>query len=136
MKDRALFAIFVLLIGSVLVTPAFAAKPVQIEILFMNHGPLQPTLQKLDKVLSGYGGKVSVLRYDFESPEGERFMARKGLREHIPLMIWIDGKTTVPLNGKKITFSGFPTGSGPAFFQGKWTVDDLKKFLDQSVRKD
>jgi len=30
---------------------------------------------------------------------------------------------------------GFPTGSGPAFFQGKWTMDDLKAAIDQSALK-
>jgi hypothetical protein len=36
---------------------------------------------------------------------------------------------------KKVQFVGFPTGSGPAFFQGKWTVDDLKAALDQATVK-
>jgi hypothetical protein len=38
------------------------------------------------------------------------------------------------MGGKEIKFVGFPTGSGPAFFQGKWTLDDLKAALDQSTR--
>ena len=60
-------------------------------------------------------------------------MAKKGIRQHIPLMIWINGKTTVNVKGKDIPFAGFPTGSGPAFFQGKWTMNDLREALDQAV---
>ena len=31
---------------------------------------------------------------------------------------------------------GFPSGAGPAFFQGKWTLADLQKALDQTVPKE
>jgi hypothetical protein len=48
-------------------------------------------------------------------------------------MIWIAGKNAVAINGKEIKFGGFPAGSGPAFFQGKWTMKDLRKALDQAI---
>jgi hypothetical protein len=32
-----------------------------------------------------------------------------------------------------VNFEVFPTGAGPAFFQGKWTIDDLKAALDQAT---
>ena len=114
---------------------ADAAPPVSVEILYMNHGPLQPTLKEINKLCAAYGDKITVSRYDFESPEGELFMNRKGIKQHVPLIIWMNGKSTFSLKGKEITFVGFPTGSGPAFFQGKWTIDDLRKALDQLTRK-
>jgi hypothetical protein len=113
--------------------PATAAQKISVEMLYMNHGPLLSTLKEIDSICAQYKDKVTVSRYDFESPEGERFMAKKGIHEHIPLMIWIDGKYTVSLNGKEIKFIGFPTGSGPAFFQGKWTMEDLRKALNQTI---
>ena len=61
-------------------------------------------------------------------------MAKKGINQHVPLVIWIDDQV-VPVDGKEIIFAGFPTGSGPAFFQGKWTMDDLKAALDQVTGK-
>jgi hypothetical protein len=109
----------------------FAAKEVKVEVLYMNHGPLQPSLEQIKKVFSQYGGKIAVSWYDFETKEGEQFMAKKGITQHVPLVIWLDGKSTVPVNGKEINFTGFPTGSGPAFFQGKWTMDDLRQALNQ-----
>jgi hypothetical protein len=111
------------------------AKPTKIEVLYMNHGPLEATLDQIKGVLSNYGDKLAVSWYDFESREGEQFMAKKGIRQHVPLVIWIDDSPSVTVGVKKVQFVGFPTGSGPAFFQGKWTMDDLKAALDQSTVK-
>ena len=112
-----------------------AAKPTKIEVLYMNHGPLEETLDKIKGVFSKYGDKLAVSWYDFDSKEGEQFMAKKGVRQHLPLVIWIDDSPVVTVGVKKVEFVGFPTGSGPAFFQGKWTMDDLKAALDQSTVK-
>jgi hypothetical protein len=113
----------------------FAAKEVKVEVLYMNHGPLQSSLEQIKQVFSQYGNKINVSWYDFESKEGEQFMAKKGVNQHVPLVIWMDGKFTIPVNGKEIKFVGFPTGSGPAFFQGKWTMEDLRGVLDQITNK-
>jgi hypothetical protein len=131
-------ALFVGLLAAVfLYVPwtASAAKPVKIEILFMNHGPLQPTLQDLKKVFAQYGKKVTVAWHDIDTDDGEKFMAKKGIKGHIPLVVWMDEKVKFKADGKEIIFAGFPTGSGPAFFQGKWTMGDLRKVLDQLTGK-
>jgi hypothetical protein len=112
---------------------AYAAKPAKVEVLYMNHGPLMDTLDRMKRVFSSYGDKISVAWYDFESKEGEDFKARKGINQHVPLVIWIDGNEVVKLGQKQIKFVGFPTGAGPMFFQGKWTIDDLKAALDQAT---
>jgi hypothetical protein len=128
---------FSLLIVSLVCIPwtAIAAKPVKIEVLYMNHGPLQDTLSSMKKIFSQYRGKVSVSWYDFETKEGEAFMAQKGVKQHIPLVIWMDNQEKFQVDGKEIVFVGFPTGSGPQFFQGKWTLADLQKALDQLTNK-
>jgi hypothetical protein len=112
---------------------SFSREPVKIDVLYMDHGPMQPTLRNLDKLFRGYGDKIEVSGHDFESEEGERFKAEKGIRQHIPLVIWIEGESTVQVNGKPVTFAGFPSGSGPSFFQGKWGLADLKTALDQAT---
>jgi hypothetical protein len=112
-----------------------AAKPTKIEVLYMNHGPLMDTLNKIKGVFSGYGDKLTVSWYDFDSEQGEQFMAKKGIKQHVPLVIWIDDSSVFRMGVKEIKFVGFPTGSGPAFFQGKWTMDDLKAALDQVTAK-
>ena len=108
-------------------------EPIRIDVLYMNHGPMRPTLRNLEDLFSRYGDKIAVFRYDFESEEGENFKAQKGIREHIPLVIWIDGKSTVQVNGKQVTLSGFPSGSGPSFFQGKWEIRELEMALNQAT---
>jgi hypothetical protein len=130
MKKTILSCLAVLVLFSVPFT-VFAAKEVKVEVLFMNHGPLQSSLEQIKQVFSKYSSKINVSWYDFESKEGEQFMAKKGINQHIPLVIWLDGKFAVPVNGKEIKFVGFPTGSGPAFFQGKWTMEDLRQALNQ-----
>ncbi len=114
---------------------ASSASPVIVDILYMNHGPLRPTVEQIQQLLSGFGDKVNPSWYDFESKEGEKFMAQKGVRQHIPLVIWLNGKSTVPVEGRDVQLMGFPSGSGPAAFQGKWTMADLRKALDQLTDK-
>ena len=112
-----------------------ATSPATIEILYMSHGPLMGTINQLKNVFSSYGDKVIVSWYDFDTKEGEKFMAKKGIKQHVPLIIWIDGKPKWTVGVREITFAGFPTGSGPASFQGKWTMDDLKMALNQATEK-
>ena len=115
--------------------PALPAPPVSVEILFMNHGPLLSTLKGIRELCNGYDKVLTVSWYDFESPEGEKFIAKKGVHQHLPLVIWIAGKPTVKVKGKEIQFVGFPTGSGPPSFQGNWTLEDLRGALDQAAGK-
>ncbi len=101
----------------------------------MNHGPLQSSLQEIRNVFSQYKGKIAVSWYDFESKEGEDFMAKKRLTQHIPLAIWMDDQVKFKVDDKEVIFAGFPTGAGPISFQGKWTMADLQKVLDQLTGK-
>jgi len=114
---------------------ANAAKPTKIDVLYMNHGPLMDTLNKMKGVFSGYDDRLTVSWHDFDTQEGEQFMAKKGIKQHTPLVIWIDDSTVVTMGVKKVEFIGFPTGSGPTFFRGKWTLDDLRAALDQATGK-
>lgn len=134
MKKAAycLFVLIFLFLG--LITPA-AARQTRIDVLYMNHGPLQETLGRIKGLFSGYGEKVTVAWYNLESSHGEQFMARKGIKQHIPLVIWIDDSPAVSMGERKVEFVGFPTGSGPASFQGKWTLDDLKAALDRATAR-
>ncbi|WP_029460632.1 hypothetical protein [Solidesulfovibrio alcoholivorans] len=113
---------------------ATAADPVTVDVLFMDHGPLRPTLNKLKEVFEGYGTRLTVRWHDFESPEGEEFMAKMGITNHVPLVIWMNGKDSIAIDGTMCTFSGFPSGSGPAMFQGKWTIEQLSKALEMITK--
>jgi hypothetical protein len=112
-----------------------AVNAIKIDVLYMNHGPLMDTLNKMKDVFSSYGDKLTVSWHDFDTEEGGQFMNKKGIKQHVPLMIWIDDKPNWTVGVKQITFSGFPSGSGPALFQGKWTLEDLKTALNQATAK-
>jgi hypothetical protein len=134
MKKVTLSCLIVLVLSSIPFT-LFAAKEVKVEVLYMNHGPLQSSLQQIKDIFSRYGNNITVSWFDFETKEGEQFMAKKGITQHLPLVIWLDGKSALPVNGKEIKFVGFPTGAGPAAFQGKWTMEDLRNALDQVTKQ-
>ena len=132
---KTILSVLVILFALAFWTNAQTAGKTNVEILYMNHGPLMETLTELKKLFSGYGDKIAVTWYDFETKEGEQFMAKKGVRQHVPLAIWMDDQVKFRVDGKDITFAGFPTGSGPQSFQGKWTTTDLQKVLDQLTAK-
>jgi len=131
------FVLYGLLALCLFFIPAVAlpTPPVSVEILYMNHGPLLSTIKGIKELCNGYGKAITVSWYDFDSAEGEKFMAKKGVKQHLPLVIWIAGKPTVKVKGKEIEFVGFPTGSGPPSFQGNWTLEDLRGALDQATGK-
>lgn len=117
-----------------LAMPSQATEQVKVDVLFMNHGPLRTTLNNMQSVFAKYEGKISVAWHDFETDEGQAFMSSKGLNEHIPLMVWINGNVNQKIDGEDVAFRGFPTGAGPAFFQGKWNMELLDKVLNQASR--
>jgi hypothetical protein len=129
--------LFFLLAISLVCIPwvSWAGKPIKVEVLYMNHGPLQDSLKEIQNVFSRYKGKVNVSWYDYDTKEGEAFMTKKGITQHIPLVIWMDDQVKLRVDGKDISFIGFPTGAGPASFQGKWTTADLQKVLEQLTNK-
>jgi hypothetical protein len=134
MKKKILSCFVILILLSVPFT-VLAAKEVKVEVLYMNHGPLLSTLNEIKALFAKYDGKIAVFWHDVETQEGEKFMAQKKLKGHIPLVIWMDDYAKFQVDGKEVVFAGFPTGKGPYFFQGKWTMEDLRKALDQMTSK-
>lgn len=132
---RSLFLSLAILSVFCLSTTVWSSPPVKIEVLYMNHGPLQDTLAKLQNLLAGYGDRLDISWHDFESNEGEAFKAKKGINQHVPLVIWINGNPKVKLGQQEIMFWGFPSGAGPAFFQGKWSMDNLKQAIENAIAK-
>lgn len=107
-----------------------AADPLRIDVLYMNHGPLQPTLEQMRATFSRFGDKIQVSWHDFESREGAAFMAKKGIKAHVPLQIWFDDKDTLRVAGQTVRFFGFPSGAGPVFNQGRWRLEDLNRAIE------
>ncbi|MBC8438601.1 MAG: hypothetical protein H8D87_02830 [Deltaproteobacteria bacterium] len=127
---------FIILAALLITAPlnSFAKDSVIVDVLYMNHGPMQPTVRELRALFPKYKDQLTVSWYDFDSKEGIAFKSKMGIKEHMPMVIWVDGKFELTVDNRKIKFKGFPTGSGPSFFQGEWTTDDLAAILDQKTK--
>jgi len=121
--------------GSASAAPA-AARPgaVTVEVLYMNHPPLRPTLTEVDKVLASYGDRVKVSRYDVDTPQGEAFATAHNLTGHVPLAIFVNGSMDFKVAGRQGKFYSFPQGQGNFMApDGAWTVKDLDAVLAQAT---
>ncbi len=105
--------------------------PVQVDVLYMNHAPLRPTLEDLRATFAAYGERVAVAWHDVDTDEGAKFKAAKRISGHVPLVVWVNGSHRHRVDGREVAFTGFPTGAGPELFQGRWTVAELRKVLDR-----
>jgi hypothetical protein len=113
-----------------------ASGGLQVEVVYLNHPPVRPIVQQIDQVLAGYGDKVFVTKYDFDTPEGAAFAKKKGLSGHIPLAIFIDGSETFDLGGRNVKFESFPQGEGTGMVaDGAWTMTDFQSALDSKITK-
>ncbi len=117
-------------------SPSPTSGAVTVEIVFLNHPTIRKVLTQVDSTLAAYGDKVSVTRYDFDTPEGAAFAKKKGLSGHIPLAIFVNGLQTFGVNGRQVTFESFPQGAGTGVVpDGAWTVADLDAVLKSVVGK-
>ena len=132
MKKLYYFIIAALLIAVPL--SSFAKEQVNVDVLYMDHGPMQHTLRQLRVLFPKYKDKLIMSWYDVESKEGIAFKSKMKIKGHVPMVIWVDGKFEQIVNNSKIKFTGFPTGAGPSFAQGKWTFDDLAAVLDRKTK--
>jgi len=143
MKGNILWPVLVLLLAACGTSAAPTAenqdvKPgmVMVDMIYLNHPPVRPVLTEVDKLLVNYGERVSVARYDFDTPEGADFAKAKGLTEHTPLAIFINGSMEFTVGGRAVKFYSFPQGQSTGMVpEGGWTIEDLQQALDEATRK-
>jgi hypothetical protein len=112
-----------------------AAKQVQLDILYMNHGPIRPTIAKIKNLVAHYQDSIQASWYDFDQPEGKAFMKKQKLSGHIPLLLILNGQSDFTIDGRQVLLQGFPTGASPfKQVEGNWSLDDLQVILDQKTR--
>ncbi len=108
----------------------------RLEILYMNHGPMRPTIAKIRDLLAPHTGSIQAVWYDFDTPAGKRFMKDKKLKGHIPLLLVLDGRSDFLVNGRPVRLQGFPSGAGPfKSVEGDWSLEDLQTILAEQVRQ-
>ena len=117
-------------------TKGIKSGEVLVEVIALNHPPVRPILNDVDQLLSGYGDRVLVQHYDFDTQEGQDFAKQHGLETHTPLAIFINGQMEYDLGVRKVKFYSFPQGEGTGVVpDGSWSLDDLRQVLDQTVAK-
>lgn len=104
------------------VTSTAPANPNAVKIVvagYINHGPMQSTIQAIKDVLAKYGDKVSVTWVDLNTSSGAAYFKANNLSAHLNIII--NGKMTYNVDGKDVTFQWFE-GQG-------WTKADLDAVL-------
>jgi hypothetical protein len=116
--------------------PTAASSVTTVEVIYLDHGPVRSVLTDINQLLEGYGEQVRVIRYDFNTPEGEAFAQSHDLSGHSPLVIFVNDSMDFTLGDRAIEFYSFPQGRGTGVVpDGAWTIDDLQQVLDQAVKK-
>jgi hypothetical protein len=109
-------------------TPATSNSPGAVKVVvagYINHGPMQSTVQAIKDVLAKYGDKVSVSWVDLNTKDGQAYFKQYGLSAHMNVII--NGKYQYQVNGKTVTFQ---------WFEGqKWTGQDLDTVIASLVNK-
>jgi hypothetical protein len=106
----------------------------KVEIAFLNHPPVRAALTDVDALLTSYGDKITVTRYDLETDQGAQFEKNKRLTGHVPIAIFINGSMDIKLKDRSVKFFSFPQGKGTFMVaSGSWTVEDLRQAIDQAL---
>ena len=113
---------------------AGGTKATEVVVLALNHPPVRTVMSDVDGALAEFGTRVKVRHLGFESKEGADFADDKGLTGHVPIAIFVDGSSKATVNGRAVSFVGFPKGRGPMpAAEGDWTLEELRSALSQRV---
>ncbi len=108
--------------------------PVLVEIISLDHAPIRPTTEEASALAQEFGQDVTLVTYQFGTPEGDTFAEENGLDEHTPIAIFINGEPEFEIDGRAVQFQSFPQGGGTGIVaEGEWTFDDLRTVLTDVV---
>ncbi|MCL4378793.1 MAG: hypothetical protein M1409_10555 [Actinobacteria bacterium] len=103
--------------------------PYTVEIFYLTHAPAVAIVKKVEPIIAEFP-KFQVKEYSFDDPAAKDLINKYNLTEHMPIAIFIGGKDTFEIGGKKIELKNFPKGD--AFvpdFEGNWSYEDLRSVL-------
>ena len=107
---------------------AMAASGI-VEIFYLPHPPAETVVKDVEAVLKKHD-QFTVAKYSFEDPQSKKILAKYNLREHMPVVIFIDGQNEFTLGKRKVTFKNFPKGNAfVPMFEGNWSYRDLDGVL-------
>jgi len=114
---------------------AYAADPVEVEIIGLAHWPVQNALKPILEMLEGFGDQITITEYDADTQQGKDKMSDAGQRGHVPVLILIDGEYQFTReDGSAIGFLNFPADAeNPANLNGSWGIDDVQYIVSRAV---
>jgi hypothetical protein len=126
-------AAIVSLFAALGLTRAIAASNL-VEIFYLPHPPAEAVVRDVEAVLKKYS-QFKVEKYSFEDPKSRKLLSKYNIREHMPVVIFVNGKSEFVIGNKKVIFKNFPKGN--AFvptFEGNWSYQDFESILMAIVR--
>jgi len=104
-----------------------------IEIFYLPHPPAEAVVRDVDAVIKGFKG-VEVKKYSFEDPGSRKPIAKYNIKEHSPVMIFVNGKNQFSLGKRQVALKNFPKGNAfVPMFEGNWSYEDLKQILKSAA---
>lgn len=109
--------------------PARAAD-IEMEIFYLPHRPALNVVDKVEKQAAEFAN-VTLHKYNFQDPANKKLLEKYGLKEHMPVAIFINGKDHFTVNGNVVKLRNFPKGdSFVPTFSGQWDYPDLRAILN------
>jgi len=114
---------------------AAAAQPV-VEIISLDHWPVQDALKPVRATLSKFADKIQIIELDADTVDGKKRIKSVGQKGHIPALILIDGKYRYTRSdGTDVEFINFPAAAdSPMGLSGRWTAQDIEYTLNQKLQ--
>jgi hypothetical protein len=129
MKPGRIAALFVIIACAVIIPVAAMAASGTVEIFYLPHPPAEAVVRDVEAVLKKHD-QFKVAKYSFDDPESKKILARYDLREHMPVVIFINGRNEFTLGKRKVVFKNFPKGNAfVPMFEGNWSYRDLDGVL-------
>jgi hypothetical protein len=88
---------------------------------FFTHPPMWETRDTIQKVCKEFPGKVDLVMYNEMSDEGRKFMQSKGLKGHLPMVLYVNGSIAHKINNQVIVFRDFVGQS--------WKAENLEQVI-------
>ena len=110
----------------------WAASPVEVEIVALDHWPIRRALEQTLEMLEKFGDKVNQQQIDADSKAGRARLKTSGMKRHIPVVIFVDGEFKHTLEGQEVIFENFPLASDSHMrLDGKWSAGDVKAVIEE-----
>ena len=128
-KTGKAIAIAVFMVYAVIGPATAMAASGVVEIFYLPHPPAEAVVKDVEAVLKKHD-QFKVAKYSFDDPESKKILAKYNLREHMPVVIFINGQNEFTLGKRKVTFKNFPKGNAfVPMFEGNWSYRDLDGVL-------